>query len=231
VPAARRNSRARLAHGVRLASAYPFDEPPFRAFDRFDLEAFSREVVERLACQVVGRKVQRERFEQVLDEPDCEQRASHVLEEQDASAWAKHASCFRDGPARVGDGAEGERADDRVEGPVVEVERLGIAEPQIGVPSELARPPPPDCEHLLAELDPGEDDLGGVVANISRRSDGDLEHATASSPADPLTAALDEHAFDEGDAPVVAVRLAVLQTAHSLRLLRDAARSPHRHEG
>jgi hypothetical protein len=27
------------------------------------------------------------------------------------------------------------------------------------------------------------------------------------------------------------VRLAVLQTAHSLRLLSDAARSPHRHEG
>jgi GNAT superfamily N-acetyltransferase len=215
----------------RHTGADALDDAPFRSLEALDLEAFGGEIVERLARQVVGREANGERFEKALEKSNRQQRASDVFEQEDVSARAEHTPCLRDRAARVGNRAEAERADDRVEALVRELECLRVAEAQIGIPPELVRPALSDREHLLAELDPDYRYFDGVVGQVSRRAGGELEHPALCSSANPLTAVPEKDALEEGDAPVVARCLAVLEATHSLRLGRDVAMSSRRLDG
>jgi len=97
-------------------------------------------VLERLAQKVVALEADEQRVEQPLRHANGQQPAPHVLEQQEPAAGPQHTAFLSDRGAVVGDRAEGERADDRVETLVGKLERLGVASAQIGVAAELARP-------------------------------------------------------------------------------------------
>jgi len=122
------------------------------------------------------------------------------------------------GGARIGDRAECERAEDAVEAGVGEVECLGVADPQIRLPSRLCRPPFRDRQHLGAQLDPGQRHVVAVVGQVAPGADRDLEDLTLRPRAGPLAAALEEQPVEDPHLAVVAWRLLVLEAADPLRL-------------
>jgi len=75
----------------------------------------------------------------------------------------------------IGDRAEAERNDHGVETVVLEVERLRVTDPQVDVEPQLRGPPARDLQHLRAELDSGQPNVGGVVGQIAPGSDRELE--------------------------------------------------------
>src|SRR5207245_727236 len=121
--------------------------------ESLDLEALRGQEVERLAGEVVGGEPDGERLEDMFEKPNGKQWAADVLEQEDPAARAQYAASFRDGTVRIRDGAEAERAHDRVEGLVGELECVCVAEAQIDVASELLRTAASYGEHLLAEID------------------------------------------------------------------------------
>ena len=129
--------------------------------------------------------------------------------------------------AGIRDGAEAERANNRVEALVGEVQRLRVAESEIRVTSEVTRAVSADREHLLAEFDSRERHLSRVVGKIACGADRELEHPSLRLAADPFAAALEEQAFEEGDLLVVVRCPAVLQSTHSRGLRRDVESLVH----
>src|SRR5215218_5313174 len=174
---------------------------------------------------MVGGEADGQWLEQALDEPDRCGGASDVFEQQHPPAGSEHPPCLCYRRARVGDRAEAEGADDGVEALVGEVERLHVAELKPGGATELLRAAAPEGEHLRAELDSGQRDVGGIEGQVAGGAGG--EHLPARLLADPAAAVREQHALEERDLAVVAGRVAVLVLSHPLRLGGVVERSAH----
>ena len=150
--------------------AYTLDDPPLRPLDLIDHKADAWQVVQRLTQQVVGLEAGRERLQQPLATSDECDRASHVLEQQQLTAGAQDPEGLGGSSPGVGNRAEAERAGDRVEALVGEIELLHVTQAQIGRMAELLRALASDREHLGAELDAGELDIASVVRQVAGRA-------------------------------------------------------------
>jgi hypothetical protein len=183
-------------------------------------------VVERLAQQMVRLQAQEQRLQQPLYEAHGEQRAAHVFEQQKVSARAQHPSGLGDGPAVVRDRAEGESADHGVEGPIGEVQVLGIADAQVGVPAQVVRPPPGKVEHGGAQLDAREPHLRRVEWQVAAGTDRQFQRVAARLFADPLPAVAEEVLLAEAHARIVPGRLPIVVAPDALRLVWQRHRPP-----
>jgi hypothetical protein len=75
-----------------------------------------------------------------------------------------------------------------------------------------------DLQHLWAELDCGQVDVGGVVGQVATGPEGDLEDLAAGLCAGPFAAAGEQDPVEEPHLAVVSGRLLVLDAADALGL-------------
>jgi hypothetical protein len=94
--------------------------------------------------------------------------------QEQTPAGAQDPRGLHHGPTIVGDGAERERRDHRVEGGVREREVLGVADAQIAFDVQLSRPLTGDREHLGAQLDPGEARVFMAAGEVTAGANRDL---------------------------------------------------------
>ena len=139
--------------------------------------------------------------------------AADVVEEEEFSARAEHPEHFGDGCAVVGYAAEAEGADDGVEGRVIERERLRVAFTKVDPDAGVGRAGAGDVEHGGAQIDAGEAGGLGVERQVAAGADGHFKDVTGGLAADPLSAAGELQAFEEGHVAVVARRVFVPELA------------------
>jgi hypothetical protein len=84
---------------------------------------------------------------------DRRHRPADVFEHQQLAAGTQDAEGFGGGKAGVGDREEAQRAGDGVEAVVRELEVLGVAESEIGLPGEVLNAALADRQHRGAEHD------------------------------------------------------------------------------
>src|SRR5206468_2494828 len=118
-----------------------------------DLEAHVGQVIERLAEQVVGLEPKHERLQQPLAPANDANRAADMLHHQKATTRSQNSERLPGSGRRVRDRAEPEGAGDGVEALTVELQRLHIAEAEIGRMTELIRAFATELEHLGAQVD------------------------------------------------------------------------------
>jgi len=103
----------------------------------------------------------------------------------------------------VRDGAHRKRADNRVERTVWEIERLSIANAEIGRDPEFSRSIPRDVGHARADIDTSEPRVLRIIGQIAPRSNRDLEYVAARLATGPATAVPDEKTIEHPHAQVV----------------------------
>jgi hypothetical protein len=101
---------------------------------------------------------------------------------------------------------------------VLELEGLRVADAQVDVAPGLLSALAGDLQHLWAELDCGQVDVGGVVGQVALGPEGDLEDLAAGLCAGPFAAAGEEDPVEEPHLAVVAGHLVVLDAADALGL-------------
>jgi hypothetical protein len=124
---------------------------------------------------VVGAEADAQRVEDSLHGAYGWRWAAHVFEQDQPPAGAQDAVRLGHGRVVIGDRAQAERDEHRVEAVVFQLERLGVADAQVDVAPELLGPLFGDLQHPRAELDPGQPNVGGVVRQIAPGSDCELE--------------------------------------------------------
>lgn len=202
----------------RPAGLESLDDPPLGALDDFYLESDAREVIERLAQQVISLEAHGERLEQSLTDTNCPHRAADVLEHQQLAARTQDTERFSSGTPGVGNRAEAQRAGDGVEARVREPELLGVTDPEVGLSRELRCAALADRQHLRAQLNSRQLDVRRIEAQVPGRAARELKHLAASLGADPLPAAREQDPFKEADLAVVAGRLLVQDPADAFGL-------------
>jgi hypothetical protein len=96
-----------------------------------------------------------------------------------------------------------QREDDRVEGRIWKLERLGVAQAEIGSPPEHLGPLPGDIEHRGAQLDPGQPHAFGIVGKVATGPYRDLQDVAPSLSADPSSSIPKQELLDQADPPVI----------------------------
>jgi hypothetical protein len=99
--------------------------------------------------------------------------------------------------------AHREGADHRVEGGVGDVECFRIAFPELDAMAQLNRTSPGDRQHVPAEVDTSQPDVGRVVLQVQAGTDGDLEHLTGHLCTDPTPGVAKQHPVEEPHLAVV----------------------------
>src|SRR2546425_5454243 len=102
---------------------------------------------------MVGLEANRQGLEQPLDRANAPRRATDVLEHQQLAARTQDAVGLASGGRGVWNRAEPERACDGVEALVLEIERLCVAESQLGGMAELEGALAPHREPFRTEPD------------------------------------------------------------------------------
>jgi hypothetical protein len=126
---------ARLTAGP--ASDDALDDPPLQPLHRLDLEPDACEVIQGISHEVVGGDADAERVEHSLHGAYGKRCAAHVFEQHQPPAGAQDAMRLGHGSAVVRDRAQAERDDHGVEAVVLELQGLGVADPQVDVAPEL----------------------------------------------------------------------------------------------
>jgi hypothetical protein len=173
---------------------------------------------ERLAAQVVGRKPHAQRIQQPLDHANGPHRASHVLEQQQPPGRPQHAPRLRDRAARVRDRAQPQRAHHGVKALIDKLQRLRVAQAKIDPPPKPPRPPASDRQHLRAQLDPGQLDVGGVAGQVARRAHRQLEHTPARLLAHPTATISEQDPLKDRDLAVLVSGASILDPPNPLSL-------------
>jgi hypothetical protein len=176
---------------------------------------------------VVGRKAHGQRLQQPFDHANGTHRAADVLEQQQVPSRPQHAPRLGDRPARIRDRAQPQRAHHRVKALVGKLERLRVTDAKIDRPPEPLRPPAADREHLRAQLDPGQRDVGRVEGQVAGRADRQLEHISARLLAHLAATVPEQHPLENRDLPVIARGLSILEPADPLGLGGDVTRRTH----
>jgi hypothetical protein len=127
---------------------------------------------------VIGREPHAERVKHTLHGAYRARWAADVFEQHQPPARTQDPMRLGNSPTVIRDRAEAERDDHRVEAPVVELEGLRIADPQVDVSPHPLGPPLAYLQHLWAELDSGHANAGGVVGQIPPGSERKLEDVT-----------------------------------------------------
>jgi hypothetical protein len=97
-----------------------------------------------------------------------------------------------EGLVGVGDVAQGEGADDGVEGLVGEPEVVGVAFLEVDLTVVVRSALTGDLQHLGAEVDAGDVGVGGVGGQVQPGADGDFQHVAVGSLARPGPVVLPE---------------------------------------
>jgi hypothetical protein len=150
------------------------------------------------------------------------ERSSSSIEKPSACTCSSGSRRTWSAPKRSNAGATSRWAA-RVEGGVLELERLRVPQPQIDRPTQLSCASAGEVQHRGHEFDSRESDAIGVVRKVESRPHGDLHHLTLSLGADPLTPTGEQQPFRELDVPVVVGRLPPIDTADGLGLLKSWA--------
>jgi hypothetical protein len=93
-------------------------------------------------------EAEKQQLEQTLRGFEPGVTAADVLRQDEPAAGAHHAANLADGGAVAGDRAQGERAGDGVEALIGELERLGVADSQVGVAAGGGGLAAGELEHL-----------------------------------------------------------------------------------
>src|SRR3954447_1429614 len=205
-------------HPLGLASCESLDDSESRSLELFHHEPLVMYVLDRLAQQVVGLETDHEPVERALAGADDGHRTADMLGQDEPTARLEHSARFANRLAGVGDRAEAVRAQDRFERRVREVELLRVAEPEVGVATEIGCAVLREIEHRGAELDPGEPDVVGVVRKVQARADGELENVASCALARPDARVPQDEAFEEAHAAVVLRSLLLVHRADPILL-------------
>src|SRR5206468_6511540 len=127
-------------------------------------------------------------LEQMLHDAYREEVAPHVIDEQQPASWPQDALHLTHGLPIVGDAAERESANDRVEALVGKGERLCVCHLELHLTPQLVGAPPGEGEHRGAQLHAREAHARGIEGEIAPRPDSDLEDLTSRLRAHPGTA-------------------------------------------
>jgi hypothetical protein len=146
-----------------------------------------------------------------------------VLEQDQPAPRAQDPPSLRHGLAVIGNRAEGEGDDHRVEALVLQVERLRIAKAQVHVAPKLSPALASDLEHFRAELDPGQPDVTTVVGKVATCPDRDLEDFALDLRAGPIATAAEQDPLPEAHLAVIPSSTLVLDAADALRLTGEGA--------
>jgi hypothetical protein len=126
-----------------------------------------------------------------------------VIDQQQTAARAQDARHLGDRASVIRDGAQPERAQHGVERPVREVQRLGVARPQVGLATEGGRALSRDAQHDRGPVDCREPHAVRVEGEVTPGADGYLKDVAESPAAHPRPAVPEQP-------PVPAVHLAVI---------------------
>ncbi len=107
-----------------------------------------------------------------------------------------------------------QRAGDRVETFVLEIERLGVSDAEVRVASKRRRLLAGDLKHAWTQFDSGQPEVRRVVAQVASGANRDLEHVTLGLGADPLAPVSKEDPLEDPDLPVVLAREIVVMASH-----------------
>src|SRR5690606_26883423 len=132
-----------------------------------------------------------------------------VVGQEEETAGAQNARHLGYGSSIVGHAAQCEGSDDGVEGSIVELQILGVAETQIGFAAEGGGPAASEGEHARTQFDPTELDVAGIVFEVEAGAHGDLQSAAAGAPGDPRPGVLEESALSPRHRAVVVVGMPV----------------------
>jgi len=140
---------------------------------------------------------------QPLRGPQRTRGRGHVIDQQQTAARAQDARHLGDRASVIRDGAQPERAQHGVERPVREVQRLGVARPQVGLATEGGRALSRDAQHDRGPVDCREPHAVRVEGEVTPGADGYLKDVAESPAAHPRPAVPEQP-------PVPAVHLAVI---------------------
>src|SRR5260370_32024390 len=145
-------------------------------------------------------------FEEPLGGVDRGPGASDVVEQQQPAARDQDAFHLADRRGGIGDRAQRQRADHRVERGVAGGQMLGVALLEFDLTAEAGSALAGDGEHRGAQLDPGDGRAGRVVGQVAAGADGDLQDPALRALAEPFPAATEPDLLEEGNLLVVAGR-------------------------
>ena len=86
---------------------------------------------------VVSYGLLHDQLQQPLDGPQPPRQAGHVVQQQQPAAGAQDALYLSNGAPLVGDGAQRQGADHRVEGGIGQLQRLGVPKTQVHPAAQL----------------------------------------------------------------------------------------------
>jgi hypothetical protein len=156
-------------------------------------------MVERVTEQMVACVADRKRLQQLLEEPDDRLEATNVFEQDQPTARTEHAPRLLERTTVVRNGAEGERADDRIEAFARKFEVLCIAHVEVDPAAECLRTGSSDLEHRRADIHGCQARLRLVVREISPRPDGNLQHISNGVRGCPESPISEEQTFGNPD--------------------------------
>src|SRR5712692_9839864 len=126
-----------------------------------------------------------------------------MLQEQETPAGAQHAMRLGQSPPVIRDRAERKGDDHRIEALVRELQRLRVADEEIGLVSEIDRSLAGDLQHGRADVDAGQRGTCGVVRQVAPGAHTDLQDLALDPRAHPRATAAEQNALVERDVGVV----------------------------
>src|SRR6266568_542697 len=136
-------------------------------------------------------------------------RSRDVIGQQQEPAGPKQPVHLLDGAVFVGDGTQGKRADDGVEGGIWERQRVGVCFAQVHVTAKLVGALLGDGQHFGAQIDPGQPDSGGIKRQVEAGAYGHLQGVTDGLRTDPGPAVAEQDPVEEPHLLVVRRRVPV----------------------
>jgi RNA polymerase sigma-70 factor, ECF subfamily len=188
------------ARAGRLLGQDAFDDAEAQARLLDDLEPDVLEVVQRVAQQVVAGRSDAPGIQPPLDRPDRAKVAPNVLEQHEPATGTEHAEGLPDRLPVVRDGAQRQGGDDGIDARIVQVERLGVTQPQID--RAVSGASSGERQHRRADVDPDQVHVARIVGEIAAGPDPDLQSVADRVRRDPPPAVTEQPALDP-TAPLV----------------------------
>jgi hypothetical protein len=188
--------------GDGFAGSEPFDKAELEALALLYLEAFSPDLAQRAAQEVLPLEAHGGHLDEPLYEPSRPRAAFNVVCQQRQPAGPQDAVHLADSPAFVRDCAQRIGGHHRDETGVGERQVEGVAFLEVGRPAELSRPIAGDLEDAGAEVYAGEAHIVGIKRQVEASADTDFQGLSRGLGADPGPAVRRQESLEQLYLPV-----------------------------
>jgi hypothetical protein len=184
-----------------------FDDARPEAFTSINGEAGSDNLREWLPCLMITGQANRQSFKCSLAGSHHSVGACDMPDHEKLTTRAKHTVHLLDCCCRLGDAAEGKRADDGIEPVVSEWEVLGVGLDEGDVNTEFGCPAAGYLQHGRAEVDPRQLDSSRVEGQVPAGTDCDLQYLAGRLRTRPRAAIPEQQQIVKARVAVVAWRV------------------------